>query len=81
VKSFHLIADSITANVQHSNWLLSENQQTGINPTNLFSSKNEDFFHFLSLRLSVCSLRKYCPYFKIAKHSTENWKNEEIKVW
>jgi hypothetical protein len=35
---------------------------------------------FLLLSLSVCRMRKYCLYFKIAKFNSKNWKNEEIKV-
>ncbi len=39
------------------------------------------FLHFSLLSLSVCSIRKYCLYFQMAKLNSENWKNEEIKVW
>jgi hypothetical protein len=39
------------------------------------------FFLFFLLSLSVCSIRKYCMYFKMAKLKSKNWKNEEIKVW
>jgi hypothetical protein len=46
----------------------------GVNPTKLF-------FHFLLLSLSVFSMRKYHLYFEITKLKSENWKNEEIKVW
>jgi hypothetical protein len=31
--------------------------------------------------LSVCSIRQYCLYFKMAKLKSKNQKNEEIKVW
>jgi hypothetical protein len=34
---------------------------------NFFSLKTEDFFHFSLLSLSVCSIRKYCLYFKMAE--------------
>ncbi len=38
-------------------------------------------FFLLLLSLSVCSMRKYCLYFEMAKLNNENLKNEEIKVW
>ncbi len=37
------------------------------------------FFPFLLLSLSVCSMRKYCLYFEMAK--LKIGKNKEINVW
>jgi hypothetical protein len=34
---------------------------------NFFLCKTKIFFHFLMLSFSVCSIRKYCLYFKMAK--------------
>jgi hypothetical protein len=46
-----------------------------------FFVKRRFFFHFSLLSWSVCSIWKYCLYFKMAKLKSKNWKNEEIKVW
>jgi hypothetical protein len=50
---------------------------SGVNPTKLFSSQKKDFFRFLLLSLSVCSMRKYCVYFEMAKLKSKNKKNEK----
>ncbi len=46
-----------------------------------YQSLIASFFRFSLLSLSVCRIGKYCLYFKMAKHNSENRKNEEIKVW
>ncbi len=47
---------------------------------NTFLHKTKIFFCFLLLSLSVCSMRKYCLYFEMAKLKSKNWKIEEFSL-
>ncbi len=49
-----------------------------VNPIKLFLHKMKNFFPFSLLNLSVCSIRKYCLYFKMAKQKSEKRRNQRL---